>query len=86
MNGTEVNGRAVQRLSHTIMCQLKMYIYDRQALKPNANRPTNRLYRPNQSKLIYETFSAPFCLHGKQTNSVTTSHTNNARAKANERK
>lgn len=78
MNGTEVNGRAVQRLSHTIMCQLKMYIYDRQALGPHANWPTNR---PNQSKLIYQAFSASFCLHGTQTNSVTTSHTNNARAK-----
>lgn len=58
MNGTEVNGRAMQRLSHTIMCQLKMFAYDRQASAPHAHQPTNQLYRPNQSKLIYDIFLA----------------------------
>lgn len=58
MNGTEVNGRAMQRLSHTIMCQLKMFAYDRQASATHAHQPTNQLYRPNQSKLIYDIFLA----------------------------
>lgn len=45
---------AMQRRSHTIMCQLNMFVYDGRALvRMLAGLPTNQIYRSNQSKLIY---------------------------------
>lgn len=45
---------AMQRRSHTIMCQLNMFVYDGRALvRMLAGQPTDQLYRSNQSKLIY---------------------------------
>lgn len=45
---------AMQRRSHTIMCQLNMFVADGRApARMHAGQPTNQVYRSNQSKLIY---------------------------------